>query len=231
MIEKITPAGITKIDNQIRNRTETTAVSSSETETASESSSSQKVSTAKKYNSIYLKARDSQSNLSYVQSRADALKAVSVKLQQLKKMAVEYDSAKDRSLAEQDTIVANAEQVLTSIDTMASKEQFLGSKVIGDADSKELGLDVINLESGGAQAQLDRAIRQVSAKLASNSALNAETEIRLENLEKTSKLKNGYLTEFQASEIVDSLVNAMGETDPEDLYKKLDAGKTSGLIF
>ncbi len=231
MIEKITPAGIAKIDNPVKGRTGTTAVSSSETETASESSSSQKVSTAKKYNSVYLKARDSQSNLSYVQSRAEALKAVSVKLQQLRKIADEYDSAKDRSLAEQDRIVSDAEQVLTSIDTMASKEQFLGSKVIGDADSKELGLDVINLESGGAQAQLDRAIREVAAKMASNSALNAETEIRLENLEKTSRIKNGYITEFQAVEIAGSLVSAMENTDPEDIYKKLDAGKTTGLIF
>ena len=230
MIEKITPTGVNSIENSISGKKSVKVASEGEQVSDDSSSLSSVTLSAKKYGSIYLKARDTQSNISYMQDRAEALKTVSAKLSQLKNLSYQYDTVKDGTLAEQDKIVASAEQTLYSIDKFAESKKFMGNSVVSDADSKELGLGVINFESDNAQAQIDAAIRKVTAKLAANNGFNAAAEVRLENLQSYSKISNGSINDFQAEEIADSLVNAMDGVSSDDLYSKLDTSNVSELI-
>lgn len=228
MIEKITPAGISRLENQ----TKSTQVAESSSVRESSASVSQNTSslssTRTKYSTAYLQARDVQANISYMQARSEALQAVSSKLQQLKNDALQYQAAKDGTLAEQDIIVGNAEQALFSIDKLASSSQFLGTQIISDADTSSLGLEVINFESGNAMAQISSALKQVSAKIAGNNSSNITADVRLQNIKKFSGTES--LEEYQAEKVAESVARALSIGSADEIHTSLDSEKVSGLI-
>lgn len=230
MIDKVTPAGISRLDNQ----TKTTQVTEAETvkdssasETKTKTSSSGLLSS--KYSKAYLQARDVQANMGYMQARTEALQVVSNKLQQLKNAAVQYQAAKDGTLAEQDIIVGDAEQTLYAIDKLAGSAQFLGTSVISDADTGNLGLEVVNFESGNAMAQIESAIKKVSAKIAGNNSSTVTADVRLDNIKKFSGTQS--LDEYQAEQAAESIINALSGISADDIISSsLNAEKVSGLI-
>lgn len=231
MIDKITPANISKIDNRTKSGGIADSAGVKEASTEEISSQPQKT-TSKKfgstYGTAYLQARDTQANISYMQARNDALQNISGKLQQLKSAAIRYESAKDASLAEQDVIVGDAEQALYSIDKLAGSAKFLGTPVIGDADSTSLGLEVVNFESGGAMVQIDAAIKKVAAMIAGNNTSNVQADVRIDNLRKLSGTQ--IADEYIALKAAESFANATETVSAEQIYSALNGDKVSELL-
>jgi hypothetical protein len=151
---------------------------------------------------------------------------VSSKLQDLRNLAMQY-KAGDLSIEEQDTIVAKAEQTLYAIDQTAATSQFLGNQVISDADSRELGLEVINLESGDPVGQINSALKKIAAKLAMNGAQNATADVRMDNIKKSAA---DIISEFQAEQTARSVMNAIRTTSADELHKDLDPAKVAELL-
>ncbi|MCD8553041.1 hypothetical protein [Seleniivibrio sp.] len=229
MIEKITPSNVTSISTGKKQSIQNTSASDvrfDDTEATASDSAQSSTQVKNRINSAYLQARDVQSNISFQQSRNSALMDVSSKLQDLRNLAMQYKN-NDLSLPEQDAIVAKAEQALYSIDQKASSSQFLGTKVISDADSRELGLEVINLESGDPVGQINSAMKKVAAKLAANNAQTDTADVRLDNIKKSA---TDAITEFQAEMTAKSIIKAIQDTSPDVIYKDIDPSKTADLL-
>lgn len=229
MIEKITPSNVTSISAGRKQNIQNTAVSDVRTEDTETTASETQQTAAQLKNRLdspYLQARDVQSNISFQQSRSYALMDVNSKLHDLRNLAMQYTN-NDLSLAEQDAIVAKAEQALYAIDQTAASSQFLGTKVISDADSRELGLEVINLEAGDPVGQINSAMKKVAAKLAMNSAQSDTSDVRLENIKKSAA---DIISEFQAEQTAKSIMNAIQTASPDELYSGLDSSKVSELL-
>ncbi|MGE4265902.1 MAG: hypothetical protein AB7F25_00570 [Deferribacterales bacterium] len=229
MIEKIAPSNVTSISSGKKQSIQNTTapdLHAEETETTASDSAQPSAQIRNRMDSAYLQARDVQSNISFQQSRNSALMDVNSKLQDLRNLAMQYKN-NDLSLPEQDSIVAKAEQTLYSIDQTASSSQFLGTKVISDADSRELGLEVINLEAGDPVGQINSAIKKVAAKLAANSAQTDTSDVRLDNIKKSAV---DVISEFQAEQTAKSIMNAIQETSPDVIYKNIDPSKTADLL-
>lgn len=235
MIDRINPASIAGVDTSKKSeRTSTSAVSESEsvanTITPSEIIRTNQI--TGQYSSSYLKARDTQDNISYSQSRNSALANILASLNQLKTSALQYESVKkSASLESLDSIVAQAQQALNSIDVAASSSQFQGAQTAGDVNSSDLGLDVVNLESGSPLAQINKAISTVSAKMAYTDGKATVAEARLNNIKNYSTSVNSTLTEYEAKQIAEQIAKSMGLTSSEDLYAEyLTPDKVSRLI-
>lgn len=229
MIEKITPSNVTSISAGRKQNIQNTAVSdvrTEETETSASEAQQTSAQLRNRLDSPYLQARDVQANISFQQSRNYALLDVNSKLHDLRSLALQYTN-NNLSLPEQDAIVAKAEQALYAIDQTAASSQFLGTKVISDADSRELGLEVINLETGDPVGQINSAMKKVAAKLAMNSAQSDTADIRLENIKKSAA---DIISEFQAEQTARSIMNAIQNASPDDMYSGLESSKTAELL-
>lgn len=235
MIDKISPTTVTGIDTTVKSEktaetNETDSTATVQSQALAQALVSGKLSS--EYSGNYLKARDFQSNISFSQQRISALKTVNSYLEQLKGLAIQYvSSKKDLSLSQQDSIVAQAETALYSIDQTAASAQFMGSKVISDASSQDLGLTVINLEAGDPVAQISSAMSAVGAKMSVTAGQIHMSDNRLAYMQTANETSNGKMSEFEAMQLAKSLFIADDIQQTDVLYSnKLNTDKVNGLL-
>jgi len=231
MIEKITPTNVTSISSGKKQNIQNAAaskVSHEETEALSSQTAQTSQATLSKgrQTSAYLQARDVQDSVSYQQTRQSALMDVNNMLKSLRSLAMQYTTS-DLSLAEQDAIVAQAEQTLYTIDKTANSSQFQGTPVISDADSRQLGLEVINLEAGDPVGLINSALNKVAAKLAMSGAQVETFDVRINNIKRSAA---EIMSEYQAEQAAQSIADALRSASPDDINKDLTPEKVLSLL-
>ncbi|WP_162139898.1 flagellin [Limisalsivibrio acetivorans] len=130
------------------------------------------------YNENFIKARNAQDAISYLQTREGVLENIGGTLYRLRELAIQY---KNPILNESDRkmLVDQANMLKSVIDDTAGDMDFNGHSVAGDADAEGLGLDDFNLSDPNALIKIDNALGKLnSARVNGGTKINAlESEI------------------------------------------------------
>ena len=187
------------------------------------------------YSENYLKARNAQDSISYLQTREGALGSVTEMLQRLRDLAVSMGNPilneSDKGLIRQE-----AGMIMSDIDSFASGSEFNGHKMLEDINTSSLGLSGLNFGEEGTISAIDSAISAVSSKRVESGARINAMEARIDNLANANinlaeaiEARSGSLTE-DIIELADSVNKALVTVKAADLVLDVDKAKLKGLL-